>query len=91
MSRVAKMPVKIPAGVQITADAGRVTVKGAKTSLALTLPSGVSIEIGNGEVKLSEGSIKTRTMQSGTVRALLNNMVTGTGTRLFQYRRRRVD
>lgn len=77
MSRVAKMPVKIPAGVQITADAGQVTVKGAKTSLVLALPSGVSIEIGNGELKLSDESIKTQTMQSGTVRALLNNMVTG--------------
>lgn len=77
MSRVAKMPVKIPAGVQITADAGRVTVKGPKTSLSLALPSGVAIEIGSGEVKLSEESIKLQTMQSGTVRALLNNMVTG--------------
>ena len=29
MSRVAKMPVKIPAGVQVSSAAGAVTVKGA--------------------------------------------------------------
>lgn len=77
MSRVAKMPVKIPAGVQVTTAEGLVTVKGAKVSLSLPLPAAVAVEMKDGEVRVSEGSIQGNAMQSGTVRALINNMITG--------------
>jgi large subunit ribosomal protein L6 len=71
------MPVKIPAGVQITSAGGSVTVKGAKTSLTLALPASVELEIKNGEAHVSAESIKTNAAMSGTVRALLANMVGG--------------
>jgi large subunit ribosomal protein L6 len=77
MSRVAKMPVKIPAGVQVSSAAGAVTVKGAKTSLSLALPAGVDIQIKDGVVTLTEDSVKSNKTQSGTIRALINNMVNG--------------
>jgi len=77
MSRVAKMPVKIPAGVQITSANGVVTVKGAKASLNLPLPQAVVVEMDNGVLNVSEASVKSHAMQSGTVRALINNMVIG--------------
>lgn len=80
MSRVAKMPVKIPAGVQITAANGTVTVKGAKSSLNLALPKAVSVEVKDGVLNLAEESVKSNAMQSGTVRALINNMVVGVTT-----------
>jgi large subunit ribosomal protein L6 len=80
MSRVAKMPVKIPAGVQVNADNGTVTVKGAKSSLSLALPAAVAVEIKGGAVNLTEDSVKGNAMQSGTVRALINNMVVGVTT-----------
>ena len=48
MSRVAKMPVNIPAGVQITAANGTVTVKGAKSTLNVALPDSVSVDIKDG-------------------------------------------
>lgn len=77
MSRVAKLPITIPAGVQVTQADGRVTVKGAKSSLSLTLPQAVVVDINAGAVSLSTGSIETNAMQSGTVRALINNMIEG--------------
>ena len=77
MSRVAKMPVKIPAGVQISTAEGAITVKGAKSSLTLPLPDAVSVTIGAGEVHVESDSIKASPALSGTVRALLNNMVNG--------------
>lgn len=77
MSRVAKMPVKIPAGVQVTTAAGLLTVKGAKASLSLPLPAAVAVEMKDGEVCISQASIQGNAMQSGTVRALINNMITG--------------
>ena len=80
MSRVAKMPVKIPAGVQITSANGTVTVKGAKTSLNFTLPASVAVDIKDGSLSVSEASVKTNAMQSGTVRSLINNMVVGVTT-----------
>jgi len=56
MSRVAKMPVKIPAGVQVTNADGTVTVKGAKTSLNFTLPEAVAVEIKDGTLSVTEAS-----------------------------------
>ncbi len=80
MSRVAKMPVKIPAGVQVTNADGTVTVKGAKTSLNFTLPEAVAVEIKDGTLSVTEASVKSNAMQSGTVRALINNMIIGVTT-----------
>jgi large subunit ribosomal protein L6 len=80
MSRVAKEPVKIPAGVQITNERGVVTVKGAKATLSLTLPKTVQIAVADGEIRVAPESVKADNMQSGTVRALLNNYVRGVTT-----------
>jgi large subunit ribosomal protein L6 len=77
MSRVAKNPIKIPAGVQIAVDGSVVSVKGAKSSLQFPLPKGVSLSVANGEAVLAGESIKTQPALSGTVRAIVNNMVTG--------------
>jgi large subunit ribosomal protein L6 len=77
MSRVAKMPVAIPAGVQVASSEGAVTVKGAKASLSLALPAGVEVEIKDGVLRLTEASVKGNKTASGTIRALINNMVQG--------------
>lgn len=71
------MPVQIPAGVQISTDGGQLTVKGAKSALSMKLPAGIEIEVKGGVAELSEQSRKSHAMISGTVRALLNNMVHG--------------
>ncbi|MBL6751185.1 MAG: 50S ribosomal protein L6 [Nevskia sp.] len=77
MSRVARSPVKIPAGVQVTAADGTMTVKGPKSSLTLPLPQAVRLEIKDGVANIDGESIKLTPALSGTVRALLNNMVNG--------------
>jgi len=77
MSRVGKMPVVLPAGVQVTTSTGSFTVKGAKATLTMPLPESVTLEIGAKEVVVSEESLKADKMQAGTVRALLNNAVEG--------------
>jgi large subunit ribosomal protein L6 len=77
MSRVAKMPVNIPAGVQVTTTEGLVTVKGGKSTLTLPLPEAVAVEVKGNVVSIAEGSVKGNAMQSGTIRALINNMVEG--------------
>ena len=71
------MPVVIPAGVQITAANGTVTVKGAKSSLTLPLPGSVAVEVRDGALHVAADSIKANAAMSGTVRALVANMVHG--------------
>lgn len=77
MSRVAKNPIQLPAGVQVTTVAGVVSVKGAKSTLTLPLPKGVAVDVTDGLLTLTPESIKFNKAQSGTVRAILNNMVVG--------------
>ena len=77
MSRVARAPVKIPAGVQISSADGAVTVKGAKASLTLPLPESVVVEVKDGVAQVAADSIKTNAAMSGTVRAIIANMVNG--------------
>ncbi|MCX7072474.1 MAG: 50S ribosomal protein L6 [Gammaproteobacteria bacterium] len=77
MSRVAKMPVVIPAGVEFKSSATELTVKGAKSSLSLPLPKEVKVEYVNGTVTIAEASVKASPAMSGTIRALLASMVVG--------------
>lgn len=78
MSRVAKAPVAIPAGVEVTLQGQEVTVKGAKGSLTRVLND--AVEVTNADDQLTfaprEG-VADGWAQAGTARALLNNMVQG--------------
>ncbi len=77
MSRIAKAPVDLPAGVTATIAADAVTIKGAKGSLSLSLSSGVSVVQTEKtlQIKFSEAGL-TR-MRAGATRAHLANMVRG--------------
>lgn len=78
MSRVAKRPVAVEQGVEVSLDNSALTVKGPKGSLSLVRHS--EVEITNDESGLSisprSGSRFSRAM-AGTTRSLINNMVTG--------------
>ena len=77
MSRVAKNPITLPAGVQVTTANGVATVKGAKTSLNFSLPAGIVVDVKDGVVTINPESIKANNTLAGTTRAILNNMVVG--------------
>jgi large subunit ribosomal protein L6 len=78
MSRVAKNPVKLPSGVEVKINAEVLIVKGPQGTLELPLTGEVSIREENGELLFEPiGSTKQAKAMSGTVRALVNNMVTG--------------
>lgn len=78
MSRVAKNPVAVPSGVEVTLGGGNITVKGPLGSLTQRIGGAVAVER-EGDV-LSfvavQGAENARAM-SGTARALVNNMVAG--------------
>ena len=78
MSRVAKNPVAIPSGVEVLISDTEIAVKGPLGSLRQALTGQVSVDREGDTLvcKAREGVVNSRAM-SGTVRALLNNMVTG--------------
>lgn len=81
MSRVAKMPVAIPQGVEIAIKADQINVKGALGALALAQNAHVVITNDDGKLTFvpANDSGQANAM-SGTMRQLVNNMVMGVTT-----------
>jgi len=78
MSRIGKMPVKIPAGVQVTVDNNKVTVKGPKGTLAREFHKDMIIKIEDSKVVVERPSDqKNHRALHGLTRSLINNMVSG--------------
>ncbi|WP_417763621.1 50S ribosomal protein L6 [Shewanella sp.] len=78
MSRVAKAPVSIPAGVEVTLKDQTITVKGAKGSLTREINGAVKVAVEGAQITFGpvEGVVNAWA-QAGTARALVNNMVVG--------------
>lgn len=78
MSRVGKMPVALPSGAEVSITAAQITVKGPLGSLTQPLNGLVEIDNSNGTLnfKAANDSREANAM-SGTLRALVNNMVNG--------------
>ncbi|WP_278357972.1 50S ribosomal protein L6, partial [Idiomarina abyssalis] len=78
MSRVAKAPIEIPAGVEVTLNGQEVTIKGAQGSLSRVVNDAVELVKEDSELRTNarEG-VANSTAQAGTARALLQNMVVG--------------
>ncbi|MCZ8164642.1 50S ribosomal protein L6 [Silanimonas sp.] len=76
MSRVAKKPIALPKGVEITSTAEQFSVKGPKGTLFLAKPQGVDLKNENGVVTMVAANADAIPM-AGTARAILSNMVKG--------------
>jgi large subunit ribosomal protein L6 len=76
MSRIGKSPVALPKGVEVSVDAGSVTVKGPLGTLTRNLGAEVKIER-NGDTLEFQPVNEEADAMCGTVRALLANMVNG--------------
>ncbi len=78
MSRVGKMPVALPKGVDVAITADQITVKGANGTLQQTLNGLVTITNDAGTLKFAPANDSAAAdAMSGTVRALVANMVGG--------------
>lgn len=78
MSRVAKNPIQLPAGVDLKQVGSMLVVKGAKGELKLVLNPLVKVEVESGVVMVKPVSEEQRAWaMAGTFRALVNNMIKG--------------
>ena len=81
MSRIGKLPIPVPAGVDITIDGQTITVKGPKGTLSHTvaLPIQVTQTDGELDVKRPDDERKSKELH-GLTRTLVSNMVVGVTT-----------
>jgi large subunit ribosomal protein L6 len=78
MSRVGKMPIDVPKGVDVSVNAEQISVKGSLGSLARPLNGLVTVKNEGGKLSFAPAndSVEADAM-SGTMRALVANMVNG--------------
>ena len=78
MSRVAKMPIAVPAGAEVAISAAAITIKGPLGVLTQALNGQVTVENNAGTLSfVAANDSREANAMSGTLRALVNNMVTG--------------
>jgi large subunit ribosomal protein L6 len=78
MSRIGKLPIPVPAGVDVTIDGQQISVKGPKGTLAHTVAEPITVEREDGvlQVKRPDDERRNRALH-GLTRSLVNNLVVG--------------
>jgi large subunit ribosomal protein L6 len=78
MSRIGRLPVPVPSGVDVTIEGRELTVKGPKGTLSRTLHPDMSVAKEDGTIVVSRPTEqKTHKQLHGLTRTLVNNMVIG--------------
>jgi large subunit ribosomal protein L6 len=81
MSRIGKLPISIPAGVEVSMSNGVIRVKGPKGELTQEITGAVHVEVADGSVTVTRSSEhKDARSKHGLYRALINNMIVGVST-----------
>ena len=76
MSRVAKKPVALAKGVEVSVQPESISVKGPKGTLSVAKPAGIDVKIEDGNALLSSNDASLVPL-TGTLRAIVANMVHG--------------
>ncbi len=78
MSRLGKIPVAVPAGVQVRIDGRKIEVKGAKGTLSRELPAEIKADVKEGRVHVTpNGDADNVSALWGLNRMLVENMIIG--------------
>ena len=79
MSRIGRLPIEIPQGVDVKLGAGNeITVKGPKATLSRVLHPEMQVAVENGQITVTRPSEnKTHKSLHGLTRTLINNMIVG--------------
>lgn len=81
MSRIGRMPVVVPSGVEVQIKGSHVRVKGPKGELEHTFPTSMSMSLEDGNLVVQRPSDeRTDRALHGMTRAIINNMVVGVST-----------
>jgi len=81
MSRIGRLPVVLPKGVEVNIDGTNVHVKGPKGEMQRSFPPSMQISINEGVLEVARATDgRTDRSLHGMTRALINNMVVGVST-----------
>ena len=81
MSRIGRMPVVVPKGVEVEIKGASVRIKGPKGELQQTFPASMDISMNEGAIEVKRPSDeRSHRSLHGMTRALINNMVVGVST-----------
>ena len=81
MSRIGRMPIPLPSGVEVTQQGATLSVKGPLGTLERTIHPEMTVERGEGELRVVRPSDEPRHRAlHGLTRTLVNNMVVGVTT-----------
>jgi large subunit ribosomal protein L6 len=81
MSRIGKLPITVPAGVTVTVDGNKVTVKGPRGELSHRIPEGISMSREGDTMNVSRATEESNHKSlHGLTRSLIANMVEGVTT-----------
>ena len=78
MSRIGKLPITVPGGVDVKIDGQQVTVKGSKGELSLVVSEPIRVALEDGQVLVTrpDDERESRALH-GLTRTLINNMIVG--------------
>jgi large subunit ribosomal protein L6 len=81
MSRIGRLPIDIPAGVDVKVDGPAITVKGPKGELALTVASPIEVKLEDGQLLVTrpDDERESRSLH-GLTRTLIANQIIGVTT-----------
>uniref|UniRef100_UPI003216CB93 50S ribosomal protein L6 n=1 Tax=uncultured Draconibacterium sp. TaxID=1573823 RepID=UPI003216CB93 len=78
MSRIGKLPISIPAGVEVKVDNDVVSVKGPLGELSQKIDPAIEVAVEDGTINVTRtGETKSQKSMHGLYRSLVNNMVEG--------------
>ena len=79
MSRLGKLPIKLPEGTQVKIEHGFIIIKGPKGELKQELHNLVKVEVSDNEIRVKVGNPEVKKEKAfwGLYRSLINNMVKG--------------
>jgi large subunit ribosomal protein L6 len=81
MSRIGRLPVVLPKGVEVNIDGTKVHVKGPKGEMQRSFPPSMQISINEGVLEVTRATDgRTDRSLHGMTRALINNMIVGVST-----------
>ncbi|WP_372696987.1 50S ribosomal protein L6 [Arthrobacter sp. JSM 101049] len=78
MSRIGRLPITIPAGVDLKVNGSEVSVKGAKGELSLTVPAPITVALEENTLTVSRPNDERESRSlHGLTRTLISNLITG--------------
>ncbi len=82
MSKIGKLPIALGTGITVAVTGHNVAVTGPKGSMSLTLPAGITVETGEGQVVVKAENKEDRKVKAmyGLTRANLANLIKGVDT-----------